>query len=436
MHKIKLFLIPILLFVFSDVKAQEILELSSAIDIALKNNYSIVIAQNQALIAETNNTLGNAGFLPAVGANFFKGENFNETRQEFFNGEIREGSNVRTSNTSANVQLNWTLFDGLNMFATRQMLQEFEELGELNAKIRIDQTISQVIATYYAIVQQQKQVKTIKNAIEISIERKRIAEEKFNIGSGSGLEMLQASVDINSDSSALLRQEFELIKTKAAFNELLVREPETPFIVNDIIEMKEALLYEELSLKVMQQNPELLVAQRNIKIADMNLKQARSTIFPTVSVSSGYNYSSFEAQLGLLQSNLNRGVSYGLTASWNLFDGFTQKTRRQVAQIEIMNQDNSKKQTELRLKNELYQLYTSYVTSKSLIGFERKNKEVAQQNLDISTEKMKLGTITAIELREAQRNLIDTEFRLIMTEYEAKLTETELLRLSGQLVAR
>ncbi|HET6245768.1 MAG: TolC family protein [Bacteroidetes bacterium] len=436
MHKIKLFIILFLAVSTFNADAQEVMDIQQAIDIALKNNYSIVIARNEALIAETNNTPGNAGFLPQVGANFFRGENLNYTRQEFFNGEVREGSNVKTSNMNANIQLNWTLFDGFNMFATRKMLQEFEDIGILNTKIKVDLTISQVIATYYAIVQKQKQIKTIKNAIEISQERKRIAKERLNIGAGSGLEMLQASVDINSDSSALLRQEFDLIRTKAALNELLIRDPEFDFIVPDQILMREVLKYEELAQKVSQQNPELLIAQRNSRIADLNLKQSQSSIYPTISVNSGYVYSNFESQLGLLQSNLNRGVNYGLTASWGLFNGFTQKTRRKVAQIEIMNQDNLRQQTELRVKNELYQIYTSYITSKLLVDIEKKNLEVAQQNLNVSTEKMKIGTITAIELREAQRNLIDAEFRLIMTEYEAKLSETELLRLSGQLITK
>ena len=434
MRLIKITLIAIPAILTLNVEAQELLGLPKAIEIALQNNYSIKIARNEALIAQKNNNLGNAGFLPDVGANFSQLENINDTRQQFFNGEVRAGDNVRTSNVNANVQLNWTLFDGFNMFATRDILEEFEQIGELNAKIRMDETVSQVIATYYAIVQKQKQIAAIKNAIEISSERKRIAEEKLAIGAGSGLAVLQASVDINTDSSALLRQELDYINTKAIFNELLSRDPQTPFSVSEIIVMEKVLNFEELSGSIMKQNPELLIAQRNTSIADLTLKQTRSTIFPAVTVNSGYNYTSFQSQLGLLQSNLNRGVNYGLTASWNLFSGFTNRTRRQVAQIEIVNRENIQDQIQLRLKNELFQLYSSYITLRSLIAIEKSNLRVAQENLNVSTEKMKLGTITAIELREAQRNLIDAEFRLIMAEYEAKLAETELLRLTGQLI--
>ncbi|MBA3900598.1 MAG: TolC family protein [Bacteroidetes bacterium] len=432
MQNIKI--IMIFLVIGLKANAQEILELDRAIEIALKNNYSIIIAKNDALLAKTNNTLGNAGFLPNVGLNFGQTENINDTRQVFFNGEVREGDNVTISNMNSNLQLQWTIFDGFHMFATRNMLEEFEKIGELNARIRIDETISQVIGTYYAIVQKQKQILAIKNAIEISTERKRIAEERLAIGSSSGLEALQASVDVNADSSALLRQEFDLINTKAALNELLARGPEIAFAVTDAIVMGGVLKYEELLQKTQLQNPELLIAQRNTRIADLSLRQARSSILPTVSVVSGLHYNTMEAQIGILQSNVNRGVNYGLTASWTIFNGFTQKTRRQVAQIEIMNNDMARHQSELRIKNELYQLYIAYVTSKSLVDIEQKNLNVAQRNLNVSTERMKLGAINALELREAQRSLIDAEFRLIMAEYEAKLTETELLRLSGQLI--
>ena len=47
-------------------EAQEVLTLRRAIEIGLQNNYSILIGENNAAIAENNNNIGNSGFLPFV----------------------------------------------------------------------------------------------------------------------------------------------------------------------------------------------------------------------------------------------------------------------------------------------------------------------------------------------------------------------------------
>jgi outer membrane protein len=50
------------------VKAQTtpLLTLREAVEIALKNNYNIVLAKNNKAIAQNNVTIGNAGFLPSL----------------------------------------------------------------------------------------------------------------------------------------------------------------------------------------------------------------------------------------------------------------------------------------------------------------------------------------------------------------------------------
>ncbi len=434
MMKIKSSFFMLVFMLGLKVQAQDTLTVQQAIALALQNNYSIIIASNEALIAEKNNTLGNAGFLPNVSANFSQTNNVNNTKQQFFSGDTREGKGVNSNSLNANIQMNWTVFDGMSMFVNRQKLGEFEAIGELNSRIQIEKTVSQVIVAYYDIVQRQKQIAAIRNAIEISAERKKISEERLSIGSGSGLELLQAQVDINADSSALLRQEYALANSKIVLNELLARIPETSFLVSGKIELQQGLVYDELLQKVTAQNPEIAIAKRNATIAALNQKQTRSNYLPGVSLNSGYTFSRSTSEIGILQYSQNSGINYGLTARWTIFNGLENKRLTQVAKINSSNLENQRLQTELRIKSDLYQIYTAYLSYSNLQRIEKENLGVANQNLFIATEKMRIGTISAIELREAQRNLVDAEFRLVMTEYEAKLAETELLRLSGQLV--
>src|SRR5690606_24885467 len=126
-----------------------------------ENNYNVRLAQNETYINAANNTMGNAGMLPQVSLNFGQNYNFNNTRQEFFSGETRDGNNAKTSNLNANILANWKLFDGLQMFTNREKLREFEKIGMINLKLMMENTVAQVMETYLMIAFQKKRIQTI-----------------------------------------------------------------------------------------------------------------------------------------------------------------------------------------------------------------------------------------------------------------------------------
>ncbi|MBK7633815.1 MAG: TolC family protein [Saprospiraceae bacterium] len=171
----------IVLFLFSiNGFSQQMLSLEDAISIAIQNNYNVQIARNAALIDKTNNTIGNAGMLPQVNLIFGNNNNINNTRQQFFSGDERTGNNVNTTNLNANLQLAWTVFDGMRMFATRERLKEIESAGQLNTMIQMENTIYQVMSAYYNIIQHKKRISTIGKAIELSLERRSLVALKKN----------------------------------------------------------------------------------------------------------------------------------------------------------------------------------------------------------------------------------------------------------------
>ncbi|HRG43573.1 MAG TPA: TolC family protein, partial [Saprospiraceae bacterium] len=372
--------------------------------------------------------------LPEVALNFGNSYNINNTRQEFFSGDTREGNGVNTSNINANIQLAWTVFDGLRMFVNRDRLKEIENLGELNIRLQMENTVSQVMSVYYNIEQHQRRIETIQKAIEISKERYELASLKKNVGSGSGIPVLQAKVDINADSSALIRQQLILKTTKIQLNEILGRSPEIIFDISILTDNQKDVDFQELSEMTAQRNLMLQMADKNIRLSELNVKLWEGNKYPTIDVNLGYNFSRLKAEIGILKFNQNAGLSYGLTGRWNIFNGWNNKREIQVAKLGIETGKLTKEQTALSLKTDLFTLYNNYLTARELTKIEEENIRIAEQNLDITTEKMRLGTIDALELRQAQLNLVDVEFRKITSVFEARMAHLELMRLSGQLL--
>lgn len=416
------------------IHAQEIITLQQAIELGLKNNFSIILQKNDARIARNDNTLGNAGFLPSINLNATQNNTISTTHQEQFSGTVKDVDNAKNNTLNIGAQMNWTLFDGLNMFASKQMLDVMENLGENGTRIVIEGTISDITLTFYGIIQLKKLVKVARDAVDLSIQRKRIAAAKVSLGSGSQLMLLQSTVDLNADSTRLIEQLVALANAKVNFNRLLSRNVSIDFDIYDTIRLTRPLPYDSILSKALVQNAQLTAARLNQDLSRLGVKQAQSDRYPTLSFNAGYSYNTLNSQTGFLQYNQSYGPSYGFNLSYNLFNGFNVNRAIKNARI-IMNSGEIEVQdSEQTLCSEMRKMNNQFLASLDIVKMQLTNVKVAQENVDIAFEKYKLGSINDIELREIQQKLIDAEYQLISSQFEAKKAEVELLRLSGEML--
>ncbi len=132
----KILILQSLLFLLNgSLFSQNLLTMEEAVKTALENNYGIKLIKVDQVASRLNNTLGNAGFLPDISMNLGRNYNVNNTRQEFFNGDIREGDNVQSNTLNTNIQLNWTIFDGMRMFVRKDMQRKEEEISAIAKKL-------------------------------------------------------------------------------------------------------------------------------------------------------------------------------------------------------------------------------------------------------------------------------------------------------------
>lgn len=412
--------------------AQTQLSLEEAIGIGLENNYGLNIFENQSAIAENNRTLGNAGFLPSLELSGSRSESI-EDNEFSAGGQTQVTNGARSTATNASLNLNWTIFDGLGMFRTYDLLGVLEEISNTELRLEIENLVRQITISYYDIVRIENQMRVLKNTVDVSLERIQIEETKLDLGSGSEVELLQARTDLNADRSALLREGIVLNEAIIALNQLMARAPETDFTVAEIIPIQrgldEAYLYE----RTMAENSELELARMEQNAAALQVQQVRAERFPEILLNSGYSYNRNEAGGGFFQFNETTGFSVGLTARVNLFNGFNTNRRIENARITRKNTELQLEESRLLIRSRFRTLFRTYQNNLELVDLEQDNLSNAEETLEIALERFRLGDISSLELREAQRSFLESENRLINARFEAKFAETELLRLSGEL---
>ena len=421
-----------MLFSFG-ASAQELLTLEDAVAQALKNNYDIRLAANDLRIDQQNVNLANAGLLPAVTGTFNQNNAIQNSTQVRSDGTTQTLDNAKNNNLNYGVNLGWTVFDGFRMFARYDQLKEIEKLGSTELKLTIITRVADVMETYYDLVQQQQLLKALDTAIVISKQRVDLAQNRYTIGKAAKLEVLNAQVDLNTDQTNYLRQKESYENAQTYLNELMARDVAIRFRVADTVLIDDKLKLADLMSLAGQQNPQIQISLLNKRIAELNLKQVRANRYPQLRLTTGYVFTETESSLGFTQHTSAKGLNYGIGASINIFNGFLQSRNERIAKIQIENTDLQINQQQQSINSQLMSSYQTYLTNLELVQMEAKNVEIAKQNLDITLEKFRIGTITTIEVRTAQLNYINAMARNSSAQYQAKLSEVALRELAGNI---
>ena len=163
---------------------------------------------------------------------------FAENRNLRFEATNQEDSsfvrrNLKSTNYSVDAVLNWVLFDGTKMFITLDKLSAIRDQARWDAKVTIESTLSNILAAYFTVINEKSRLSILADALSLSKERLKIAEDKYKIGSFSKAEYLSAQVDYNADQSALIAQKGVLNDAKVQLNVLLARDASQTFNVKD-----------------------------------------------------------------------------------------------------------------------------------------------------------------------------------------------------------
>ena len=408
-------LIALVLCSSAGTKAQTLAEVIAT---GLENNYNLKITRNEEAISANNATAANAGYLPTVNAS----AGYSGTVDTGNGGQLGHG-------VQAGVNAEWTLFDGFKIQATYNKLQELKRQGATRTRLAIEDYVAALTAEYYNLIQQKIRMRNLNNAVKLSKERLRIVLERYSIGSASRLDLQQAQVDFNADSAQSLKQHELMATSRIRLYELMaVKDMQTPLVLNDsAIDVDATLMLDSLLEATMQLNTELLNKKHDIRLAELDYKATMSRDYPYIKLNAGYNYQH------TIEGSGRGGIDFGVKVGYNIFDG-KRTSQKRNARLNIENADLARLQLEQSLRSDLADLWQAYKNNLRLLSLERENLITAQENHYIAHERYMLGSLSGIEMREAQQSLLDAEERILEALYNTKLCEISLRQISGDIM--
>lgn len=415
--------------------AQDVLTLSDAVRITLENDYNILIAENNEVVANNNTSIWNHGYLPQLSAAGSGKYSLQNSQSDKHDGTSIPVNGAKTVNYNASVSLNYTLFDGMYRSFNYSKSKELLNLSKLQVQQVIESTILQLIQAYYAVANLSEVSNNYKASLEISQRRYSRITYGVAYGKNTQLDLLNAQVDVNTDSINYLNSLQDVANAKHDLNLILGRDISTGFAIDTAVNYLAMPAIEEAKLMLNEKNRQVLAAEKNLDLSEFDIKLLKTNWIPTVNLRGNYTYTANDYDTkNTLDFYMINGPSAELSLSWSIFDGGRTKIGLQNARIATENKQISLEQTQRAVERDLMNTYTSYENAHFVLEAEKANLATAQRNFDRSLEQYKMGQLTSIEFRQAQLFLLQSQTRMNNTKYRLKMYELNLFQLMGSLL--
>lgn len=406
-----------------------------AIAQTLQNNFGITIAGNNLEIADNNQDILNSGYLPSLTGNAGASYDIQDQEVTFQDGSVNEVDGAETTRYNASLNLNYTLFDGLGRYWDYKAFKEQYDVSKLQVRETMETTILQMFSVYFEVARITENITVLEETFYNTERRLKRAGYAFEYGQNNKLDVLNAEVDLVTDSINILNARQLLVNTKRDLNVISNLDLQRDFSVDTTVVFIPQLVLENYIEVADTVNVRVLQAKRNKTILDYNYKASKSVYLPNVGLtgSYGWNEGNFPTT-SFSQASTSTGFSAGVNLSWNLFDGGSGITSIKNAKIQIDNQESIIQQIEKEVNRDILNAQGDYQNRLTIYELQTQNVITAENNFERSNERYKLGQISSVELRQAQVNLLNAKTNKNLAKYQAKLAELQVLQLTGQLL--
>ncbi|MEO7044640.1 MAG: TolC family protein [Ferruginibacter sp.] len=429
----KIFLLIAGLVIFSELtKAQEVLRLPDAVNIALKNSLDIQLAQNRIAGDSILNNIGVAGGLPLVTGNIADNEQISSVNQKLNTGTNIQRNNAAANALTAGVTGSILLYNGGRVIATKKRLGQLEMQSRQLLTSQIQNILADVMIGYYDVVRQQNYIKTIGRSIDASNQQLQIVKVRQSVGLANNADLFQAQIDLSNLQQAKLAQQLVIDQAKTELLRLLTVNPDSSISIQDTIIVDKDVLLETV-MNGLSKNADVIAADDQIRINELIVKETDALRYPSIRATTGYNFVRNKTAAGNILLNQNYGPTVGVSIGIPIYNGSVYRRQKQVAQINVQNADLQKQIVIRDYSANAVKQYQAYSNTINQLDSAVAAYSIADRLLQLTLFRFQLRQATIVEVRDAQQSFEESGFRLVNLNFAAKSAEIELKRLANTL---
>ena len=416
--------------------AQENLSVSDAVKLTLENNLDIKITENQNEIFKNNASFLNSGYLPKLSTS----AGFNKSKQnveiETPNNLSGKLDNMKSENSFSNISLEYVLFDNNGRKFNYKKSKELSSRSELEVREVIENTLIQLYSIFYEVCRLNEEKEIVKSSLEISKSRLERNKIKFEFGQSTKLELLNAEVDVNTDSIRYLNAIKNLSNAKRDLNLVMNVDLNSDYILDQSVVYNSEEKILGFYNNAAENNTKLKIYDKSVEISGYELKSIRSTYLPTIGLIGSYdwNESINDNPYAFFNKNIYDGISGGVNLRWDVFNSGKRVTANKNAKVMLENSKIEKEKAFLMFQKELNNSHDTYKNNLFILEVQEQSLNTSNNNFLRNLEKYEIGLVSSIEFRNAQLNLLNAKLSRNKARYDAKLSELYFLKISGVII--
>jgi outer membrane protein len=399
---------------------QQTITFDDAIRIALRQNTALQQANNAAELNSADVRQQRLSFLPDLRFSTSTGQSYGRTFSEDEGRIINE----TTQSLNAGVQSSVTLFNGLTNIASLRSAQLGEEAGERNVQ-REEQTVAFTVASnFLALVQQQEQLRVQRE--NLAAQQAQEAQIKAYVDAGSRpiSDLYQQQAAVAAQRSQVVNAERALELAKVDLMQTLQLDPRgnyafAPPALDTTSRVTARFDLDSLLTRALSRRSDLFAQQSLVSAAAQDVKAAKGSRWPSLSLSAGYN-SAYNSATDLAfsdQFNQRRGGSISLGVSIPLFDRGSTALAAQRAEISEENTRLELKDRQQQIGLEVRRAYLDYQAATQQLDAAEAQLRAAQLALESSLQRYNVGAATLLEVTQARAAQLEAASALVTARY-------------------
>ncbi len=409
------------------------LPLTEALRLGLQNSLDVQVSRAQTEILAAQAGAGFAGGLPTIGFTAANTEQITNLKQELANGTVTNRTGVTANQTAAALTGSLTLFNGGRVTATRQRLDELAAQGELQLNAAIQQVLADVLLRYYAVVRQQRYIRTLEASVEVSKQKLSLVLTRQSVGLANNADRFQAELDLQSQQQTQRDQRLALRTAAAELQRALNQDvTDPPPAIEDTIPLDRTLRWPDIQA-ALARNPGLLAAERAQRIAALTERETRALRIPALTLNGGANLNRNQSTAGFTLLNQTYGPFIGVGLNVPIYNGGTSRRLERVARLGTQTADLQRQAVERDNSLAAWTAWLAYEQNLQQVDSAEVAFGTARQLLKLNQLRLDAGLATLVDVRIAQQTFEAAGYALATYRYAAKAAEINLRQLAALL---